>query len=80
MNPLMRSQNWILRQILIFPVRNALIVLALVALAGWGLVADGHALTDDWHYPAVVALALVNLGLALRKRGSGRRPGRRRGA
>lgn len=69
---LVRAQNWLFRQILIYPLRNALLILALVALAGWGLYADGHALTEDY-YPVLIAAALLNLGHAVLRRRRRRR-------
>ena len=78
MKHLVRAQNWLFRQIIIYPLRNAILILVLTALGGWGLfshvagqVGTGehlvtHPLTGRL-YPLVVVLALVNLWIAIRR-------------
>lgn len=77
MHRLIRAQNWLFRQILIYPLRNAIVVLAMVALVGWGLFGTHHRLTEHY-YPVLVLLALANLGFSI-ARHRRRRPPPRRG-
>ena len=68
MQYLVRAQNWFFRQILIFPLRLALIIVAMVVFAGWGLLEHRHPLTSHY-YPVLVVLAAANLVIAVvRKR------------
>ena len=63
---LVRVQNWLFRQILIFPLRVALLVVGILVLAGWGMIEHGHAFTKL--YIILAVLALANLAFAIAKR------------